>query len=110
MIDKYSDQHVWNIAFVPTFKNILWEIPDDHVYIKCWCLSLFQISLYVYFGIYYILVSFIISDIFVCVFCHSNSVTPKGYHLGICSTIVETDNPQEELQTAIALLGRPLEV
>ncbi|OMJ91899.1 hypothetical protein SteCoe_5459 [Stentor coeruleus] len=45
------------------------------------------------------------NDIFISYMSNSHCVCPKGYYIAICSTSVETDTPENELQPAFALLG-----
>ena len=40
---------------------------------------------------------------------HTHCVCKKGLYLSIISTVVETDNPKEEIQPALSLLGDILE-
>lgn len=44
-------------------------------------------------------------DIYVCVVSFAHQVCAKDYYLAIVSTTVETDNPEQELQPGIELLG-----
>jgi Rab GDP dissociation inhibitor len=45
------------------------------------------------------------NDIFVSYVSSSHCVCPNGYYIAICSTTVETDTPENELQPAFVLLG-----
>ncbi|CAH1265188.1 GDI1 [Branchiostoma lanceolatum] len=45
------------------------------------------------------------SDIYVCCVSYAHNVAIKGKFLAICSTTVETDNPEAELKPALDLLG-----
>src|SRR5690606_3835180 len=44
-------------------------------------------------------------DIYIACVSHAHSVAGSGYYLAIVSTIVETDNPQTEIEPGLALLG-----
>ncbi|KAL4226860.1 Rab GDP dissociation inhibitor beta [Mactra antiquata] len=44
-------------------------------------------------------------DIYVSVVSYTHQIASKGFYLAICSTTVETDNPEKELEPAIRLLG-----
>ena len=48
-------------------------------------------------------------DIYVSVVSWDHSVCAKGIYIAICSTTVETENPEMELNPAINLLGNILE-
>ena len=39
----------------------------------------------------------------------THSVCKKGYYLAIISTMVETDNPEKEIELAMNVIGKPLE-
>jgi len=45
------------------------------------------------------------NDIYVSCVSHSHLVAPKGKYIALVSTIVETENPLEELQPGLVLLG-----
>ena len=45
------------------------------------------------------------NDIYIAGVSSSHNVCEKNYYLAIVSTIIETDNPQEEIQPGLALLG-----
>jgi len=45
-------------------------------------------------------------DIYISVVSHAHNICPKGRWVAICSTQVETQNPQAELEPAIKLLGK----
>lgn len=45
-------------------------------------------------------------DIYIACVSDSHMVCPKGYYLAIVSTIVETNNPQEEVKEGLKLLGQ----
>jgi Rab GDP dissociation inhibitor len=45
------------------------------------------------------------NDIYCCMVSSSHLVAARGMYIAICSTRVETDNPAQELQPAIDLLG-----
>jgi Rab GDP dissociation inhibitor len=49
------------------------------------------------------------NDIFIAVLNSTHCVCKKGYYLAIISTMVETDNPKEEIQPAMDIIGTPLE-
>ena len=49
------------------------------------------------------------NDIFIAVLNSTHSVCKKGYYLAIISTKAQTDNPKEELQPAMDIIGQPLE-
>ena len=49
------------------------------------------------------------NDIFVAVLNSTHSVCKKGYYLAIISTMVETDNPEKEIELAMNVIGKPLE-
>lgn len=44
-------------------------------------------------------------DIYIAMVSSAHNVAAKNYYLAIVSTIVETDNPQEEIRPAVNLLG-----
>jgi len=46
------------------------------------------------------------SDIYVGLISFAHNVAPKGKYIAICSTTVETDKPQQELQPAISLFSK----
>jgi len=46
------------------------------------------------------------SDIYVGLISFAHNVAPKGKYIAICSTTVETDKPQQELQPAISLFNK----
>jgi len=46
-----------------------------------------------------------ISDIYVCAVSYAHNVAQKGYFLAMVSTLVETDNPEAELQAGLSMLG-----
>lgn len=48
-------------------------------------------------------------DIFIAVLNWTHCVCKKGFYLAIISTMVETDNPQEELKPAFDVIGQPLD-
>jgi Rab GDP dissociation inhibitor len=48
-------------------------------------------------------------DIFIAVLNWTHCVCKKGYYLAIVSTMVETNNPEEELKPAFDVIGEPLE-
>jgi len=45
-------------------------------------------------------------DIYISVVSHAHNICPKGRWVAICSTQVESQNPQAELEPAIKLLGK----
>jgi len=45
------------------------------------------------------------SDIYISMISYVNEVAPKGWFIATISTTVETDNPEAEIQPALALLG-----
>ncbi|XP_019627646.1 PREDICTED: rab GDP dissociation inhibitor alpha-like isoform X2 [Branchiostoma belcheri] len=45
------------------------------------------------------------SDIYVCCVSYAHNVASKGKFLAICSTTVETDNPEAELKPALDMIG-----
>jgi len=49
------------------------------------------------------------SDIYIMMVSHAHSIAAKDKYVAIVSTIVETDNPEKELNPAYALLGKILE-
>jgi Rab GDP dissociation inhibitor len=49
------------------------------------------------------------NDIYVCMVSHAHNVSSKGKYIAIVSTTVETNNPINELQPGLSLLGRILE-
>lgn len=49
------------------------------------------------------------TDIYIAMVSDSHSVCPKGLYVAIVSTIVETANPEAEIQPALALLGHIVE-
>jgi Rab GDP dissociation inhibitor len=49
------------------------------------------------------------NDIYIACMSHAHNVAAEGYYIAICSTTVETDNPEAELETAYAALGDILE-
>lgn len=49
-----------------------------------------------------------ISDIYVSVVSYTHQIASKGYFMAIVSTMVETGNPEAEIQPGIDLLG-PIE-
>jgi len=48
-------------------------------------------------------------DIYIACVSHAHNVCPQGYWLAIVSTIVETENPQEEIKPGLGLLGEIVE-
>ena len=48
-------------------------------------------------------------DIYIACVSHAHNVVKQGFYVAIVSTIVETDNPQEEIKPAMALLGDVVE-
>lgn len=44
-------------------------------------------------------------DIYIAVLSYANNIAPKGQFVAIVSTIVETDNPEAELEPGLKLLG-----
>ncbi len=51
------------------------------------------------------MVFYINIDIFIAVLNWTHCVCKKGYYLAIVSTMVETNNPQEELKPAFDIIG-----
>jgi Rab GDP dissociation inhibitor len=49
------------------------------------------------------------NDIYVCMVSFAHCVAAKGKYIAIVSTTVETDDPQEEIEPGIQLLGDVLE-
>lgn len=49
-----------------------------------------------------------VSDIYVSVVSYTHQIASKGYFMAIVSTMVETGNPEAEIQPGIDLLG-PIE-
>lgn len=45
------------------------------------------------------------NDIYIACLSDVHNVVPQGYYLAIVSTIIETEDPEKEIQDAIALLG-----
>jgi len=50
------------------------------------------------------------NDIFIAVINYTHCVCKKGYFLAIISTMVETDNPAKEIEPAMNIIGKPLEI
>jgi len=49
------------------------------------------------------------NDIYIMMVSHAHSIAAKDKYVAIVSTVVETNDPQKEIQPAIALLGPVLE-
>ncbi|ODV85392.1 hypothetical protein CANARDRAFT_28187 [[Candida] arabinofermentans NRRL YB-2248] len=50
------------------------------------------------------------NDIYIAVISNSHNVTNKGYYLAIISTIIETDKPHLELESAFKIIGNTKDV
>ena len=56
------------------------------------------------------IISFVILDTYISMVSYSHLICAKGIYVAIISTTVETENPEAEIQPAIALLGEILEM